>query len=180
MENKDKKNVIDLSEFFITRSQANNFSIHLNTIIESMYTANYNFEKAITSEFGIQKADMFLKILRDNGLQNASLREVQEFLKKIQNIVSSLSVVSLILAFEPSDDVLKSLAQWFVFNVQKQVVFDIQVDPHIIAGVKINYNGKFKDYSVGPLFNTLVQNVLHPQTAKNTLHQNEQLMTIGR
>lgn len=180
MEEKQKKDIIDLSDFFITRSQANDFTVRLNTVIEQMYTTNYNFEKAINTQFGIQKADTFLKILRDHGLQNATLREVQEFLKKIQEIIKNISVVSLTLAFEPSDDVLKSLAQWFVFNVKKQVVFDIQVDHHLIAGMKINYNGKFKDYSAAPLFEKLVENMLHPQPAKTTVHQNEQLITIGR
>ena len=182
--NKNKQDIIDLSDFFITRSQANDFTVRLNAIVGQMYTANYNFEKAINAQFGIQKADIFLKILRDHGLQNATLREVQDFLKKIQDIVKDLSVVSLTIAFEPSEDMLKSLVQWFTLNVHKQVVFDIQVDHHIIAGVKINYNGKFKDYSVGPLFDTLVQNMLHPQTSQQTqqtsLHQNQQLITIGR
>ena len=181
MEEKQKKEIIDLSDFFITRSQATDFNVRLNAIVEQMYTANYNFEKAINQQFGIQKADTFLKLLRDNGLQNATLREVQEFLKKIQEIVKNISVVSLTLAFEPSDDTLKTFAQWFVFNVRKQVVFDITVDHHLIAGVKINYNGKFKDYSVGPLFEKLVDNMLHPQPAQTpTVHQTTEHITVGR
>jgi len=176
----DNKDIIDLSDFFITRSQANDFTIKLNTLVENMYTANYNFEKAISEQLGIQKADTFLKILRDQGLQNATLKEVQEFLKKIQDIVKDLSVVSLMLAFEPSEETLKSLAQWFVFNVHRQVVFDIQVDRQLIAGIKINYNGKFKDYSLGPVFEKLVSSMLYSQPAQKPLHQNEQLITIGR
>ena len=176
----EAKKTIDLSEFFITHSQANDFAIRLNVIVEQMYTTNFNLEQAIHKQFGIQKADTFLKLLREQSLQNASMPQIQAFLKKLQDTVNNLTVVSLTLAFEPTDDVLRSLAQWFSIHVQNQIVLDIQTDPHIIAGIKINYNGRFKDYSLGSVFNALVTSMLHPEEAKPPLHQNAQLITIGR
>lgn len=172
--------ILDLSDFFITKSQANDFAIRLNTIVEQMYTTNFNLEQAIHTQFGIQQSDIFLKLLREHKLQNGSLQDIQIFLNKIQEILKNLSVVSLTLAFEPSDEVLKSLTQWCALNLQKQVVLDVQIDPHIIAGVKINYNGRFKDYSVTSIFNTLVSNMLHTPSKQSILHQNAQLITIGR
>lgn len=172
--------VIDLSDFIMTHSQANDFTLRLNSIIEQMYTTNYNFEKVVKEQLGVEKADAFFKMLRENGLQNATIPQIQEFLKKIQTIVTNLSVVSLTLAFEPSEEVLKTFAQWFITNINTQVIFDVRVDHNIIGGIKITYNGKFKDYSLGTLFEKLLQSVLSPQPKESTPHQNEQLITIGR
>lgn len=178
---------IDLSDFFTTRSQANDFAVRLSGIIDQMYTTTFNLEKSLTTQFGIQKADIFLKLLREHNINTASIQATQDFFKKIQEAVSNLSVVSLVIAFEPSDETIKALAQWFIFNLNKQVLFDIQVDHRIIAGVKITCNGKFKDYSLGPLFDNLVKQMLHPsnqplpmQPSSIPTHQDTQHIEIGR
>lgn len=180
---------IDLSDFFTTKSQANDFAVRLSSVIDHMYTTNFNLEKTLTTQFGIQKADIFLKLLREHNINTASTQTVQDFFKNIQETVSHLSTVSLTIAFEPSDETIKVLSQWFVFNMNKQVLFDIQVDHKLIAGAKINYNGKFKDYSLGPLFENLVKQILQPdkpvplpqqQSAPVAVHQDSQHMEIGR
>lgn len=179
--------IIDLSDFFTTRSQANDFAVRLSGIIDHMYTTDFNLEKSLTTQFGIQKADQFLKLLRENNINTASIQASQDFFKKIQDTVSNLSVVTLVIAFEPSDETIKTLSQWFVFNLNKQVLFDIQIDHRIIAGIKITYNGKFKDYSLGSLFDTLVKQMLHPSNQTSVVqattippHQDTQQITVGR
>lgn len=180
---------IDLSDFFVTKSQANDFAVRLSSIIDQMYTTTFNLEKSLASQFGIQKSDIFLKLLRENNINTASIQSVQDFLKKIQDTVSNLTIITMIIAFEPSDETLKTLSQWFVFNINKQVLFDIQVDRSIIAGAKITYNGKFKDYSLGPLFATLVTKMLNTGTQQpqqvtqlptTATHQDTEHITIGR
>lgn len=180
-------NTIDLSDFFTTRSQANDFAVRLSNIIDRIYTTDFNLEKSLTTQFGIQKADIFLKLLREQNINTTSIQAIQDFFKNIQETVSNLSVVTLVIAFEPSDETIRALSQWFVFNLNKQVLFDIQIDHRIIAGIKITYNGKFKDYSLGSLFDTLVKQMLQSgnhthaiQPSTPPTHQDTQQITVGR
>ncbi len=45
---------IDLSSFFKTQSQANDFSSRLATISKEIYQTNFTIEKALTEQFGVE------------------------------------------------------------------------------------------------------------------------------
>src|SRR5258705_2331403 len=106
---------IDLSPFFLTHSQANDFMVKLRTVIDNMYTVNFNLERSITTTFGIQKSDIFLTLLRQNNINVSSTNALQAFLQKILETAQNLPVVSLTLAYEPSNESLIAFAQWFLF-----------------------------------------------------------------
>ncbi len=151
---------IDLSDFFITKAQANDFATRLNAIVDMMYTTNFDLEKALMHELGIHKKDAFMKLLRENKMSDASHSAMQDFLKKMQETITSLPVVSLTIAFEPSEETLKALSQWFLTTRNKQVLFDILTDEKLIAGAIITSNGKFKDYSIRKDFDRIIRSEL--------------------
>ena len=134
----------DLSEFFITKNQANDFIQSLNKIIDKLYEVNFNLENSLANEFGIDKKDKFISLLRENRMNNASQDSLKEALENMQEVVRNLPTVTLTIAFEPNQETLKAFLQWFLFNLNKQVLIDIQVERALIAGATVNCNGKFK------------------------------------
>ncbi len=178
--------IMDLSQFFLTKSQATDFATRLNGIIDTMYTTDFNLEKSLSSQFSIVKRDAFLKLMRENNVNTGSVNDLQDFFKKIQEGLSNIPVVSLTVAFEPSEETLRTFSQWFVSNINKQVLFDIHIDPSIIAGVQITYNGKFKDYSIAPVFTDFLSHMLtslpqhSAQTTPISTHQSAEHITVGR
>lgn len=172
---------LDFSNLFTTKAQANDFLSRLSTVVDMMYTTNFDLEKSLTETFGVHKKDLLMKLLRENNISPTAHADVQAFLKKLKESIPTLPVVSLTIAFEPTQETLQSLAQWFVFTIKKNVLFDIQIDINLIAGAKITYNGKFKDYSIKPAFDALVQKVLtQKETDTTSVHQSAEQMVIGR
>lgn len=153
---------IDLSAFFITKAQAIDFASRLGAVTEKIFQTDFNFEKSFAEQFGVQKKDKFLSLLRTHNITMESHTALKDFLQKIQEVISSLSVVSLVIAFEPSESSLMAISQWFVMNTSKQVLLDITVDPSLIAGAAINYNGRHADFSIKPAFTKLVTEMLSP------------------
>ena len=47
----------DLSEFFITKNQANDFIQSLNNIIDKLYEVDFVLENSLANELGIDKKD---------------------------------------------------------------------------------------------------------------------------
>lgn len=152
----------DLSDFFITKNQSNDFIQSLNKIIDKLYEIDFNFEKSLTDEFGIDKKDKFMNFLRDKKIQDSSNDEIKKFIQDLQNNIRKMSVLTLNIAFEPNEMILKALIQWCLFTLNKQVLIDFIIDKNIIAGASINFNGKFKDYSVKPLFENIMMQHLTP------------------
>jgi len=46
---------IDLSDFFITKAEANAFAQHLTKIFDTIYTAHFDLDKSLMQELGMQK-----------------------------------------------------------------------------------------------------------------------------
>lgn len=150
---------IDLSDFFHTKAQADDFSARLSEIAKKLFETSFNPESALLEHFGIKKKDAFMVLLRNNNVNPESRLAIKEFIEKIQTKISSLSVLSIILAFEPNEQTLKALSTWFVLNTKKQVLFDISVDKGLIGGAAIYSNGKYLDFSIRSTFFTAANEI---------------------
>ena len=81
------------------------------------------------------------KILSDNFKEN------QNYFISLKSYLTNIPTVGLTIAFNPSVEFAKTLSLWFEENLGKKVVCDLIVREEIIAGVLIEYRGKYKDYS---------------------------------
>lgn len=161
---------MDLSDFFTTKAQATDFSARLETFSEMMYKTDFQVENALTELFGMQKKEKFLTLLRENNIAIDSPSSLKDFTTKVKMKIAQLPVFSFTIAFEPKEITLKAIADWFAVNLKKQMIFDFTVDTSLIAGATINYNGKFKDYSLKQPIQTLLMSLL--QAEKPTLQPN--------
>src|SRR5579862_5747766 len=119
---------IDLSDLFTTKAEAADFLSRLTTISEMFFQTGFNLESALTQHFGVNKKDRIIEILRTNNINSDSLPTVKEFIFVLMAKISALPVLSLTIAFEPQEQTLKSLAEWFFINTHKQMLFDISID----------------------------------------------------
>ncbi len=177
---------MDLSNFFKTKTQADDFRTRVAKISEMSYQTNFNLENALMEQFGFEKKDKFITLFRDNKINTTSASHIKAFLEKIQTEMTAIPLVPLTIAFEPKEQTLKALCDWFELNVNKQVIFDISVDKKMVGGANITYNGKFLDLSIKSRFEQIVHNVLDksetlpkpPQLQAN--HQNLNDLHLGR
>jgi F0F1-type ATP synthase delta subunit len=168
---------IDLSDFFHTKSQATDFSIHLATISEDIYQTNFDLEKVLTEHFGTIKKDKFIALLRDNKINIFANSDLKAFLDKIQTRIADLPVLSLVVAFEPTDETFKILSEWLILNIQKEVLLDITIDTKLIGGATVSFNGKYAECSIKPQFDRVFQEVLKNDLQAN--HQTAEHITIN-
>lgn len=168
---------LNLSDFFTTKGQATDFLSRLATLSEMIYKTDFNLETSLMGLLGIQKKDKFLTLLRENNISSNSAGDLKNFIITLQTTITKLPVFSLTIAFEPTEQTLKVISEWFVMNLKKQAIFDFIVDPSIIAGAIINYNGKFKDYSFKNPVKQMLTTLLEPQN-KKTLQTNQQTSAL--
>ncbi len=148
---------LDLSSFFTTKPQAIDFSTRLATISQELYHTNFSLEKSLMEQFGMQKKDKFITVLRENKIHTESNSDLVTFFTAIQEKISLLPVLSLTIAFEPEEQTLKRISEWFVLTMHKQVLFEILVDPTLIGGAAITFNGKYKDCSIRSIFKRVLK-----------------------
>ncbi len=158
---------LDLSPFFTTRSEATSFSSRLSLISEKIYQTTFNLEKALAEEFGIEKKEEFMILIRENKIHPDASSELKSFIDEIIKKITTIPVMTITLAFEPNAKTLINFSQWFLINLNKQILFDIHVDPTLIAGAALTFQGKFTDLSVRPQFDQILNKTLSPPPNQN-------------
>lgn len=152
--------IIDLSDFFTTKPEAVDFAARLSKISEKIFETDFNLEKTLQEQLGIRKKDKFLSLLRKNEIPPGSNSALNNFLKTIQETISSLPIAYLILAIEPKEEILKAISDWFTLNLKKQILIDIQIQPNLIAGAVVSFQGKQLNASIKALFDETCSFVL--------------------
>lgn len=147
---------LELTYFFKTKAQANDFSSRLATIIQRLYENDFSLEKALMDAFGLQKKEKFMTLLRDNQINIEKVDVLKTFLVKIQETISKMQIMDITIAFEPKEKNLQAIADWLLMNLNRQILFNITVDPQIIGGAKINYNGRYLDVTMQPVFEKIL------------------------
>lgn len=85
--------------------------------------------------------------LETNNILPSKNQEQEAFFLALRKYLKQIPIITLNLAFEPKREFIERLASWFSTNLSRKIVLNIEVRREIIAGVIIEYNGKYGDYS---------------------------------
>lgn len=77
-----------------------------------------------------------------------TLDKIIELKDTLEQELKKLDCVKVTLAISPTIGILDSLDNFFKKNINKKVIFDIEVDPKIIGGLVVSLNGNYGDFSV--------------------------------
>jgi F0F1-type ATP synthase delta subunit len=157
---------LDLSNFFTTKAQANDFSDRIAMLESNLFETDFDLESQLQKKLGLKRKDKFLSLLRENKIPMDSKKALNKFLEKIREQISKLPKAEIFLAIEPNQEILKSISGWFILNLGEQILIDITIDPSVVAGAIINYKGKRFDASVRKQFKKLIKTSENEQVAK--------------
>jgi len=92
-----------------------------------------------------------VEILEELEKKEKQYQDPQEqifFLQLLKNHLTSLPKVKIEIAFEPERETLEKISQWFKEKLKKKMILDLRINPKIIGGAKIEYGGKWRDFSL--------------------------------
>jgi len=83
-------------------------------------------------------------------LKNAFAKGVDKakYLKQAKEALKKLKVISLRVAFDPTEDMIDKLFSWVTKNVGEGTILDITKDEEIIGGAIIVSQGHYLDFSL--------------------------------
>jgi len=91
------------------------------------------------------------------GLEPTTDDKQQDFLNDIMEFLKTIPVVKIIFAFEPTASFVAGVNSKLSNAVGKKIILDYAVDEDIVGGVKIEYLGKFGDFSLEPAVETFLK-----------------------
>jgi len=102
----------------------------------------------------------FFERMEKKGMLSKNPEQQYSFLEKIKKYLLSLSEVKLEIAFSPSNDFLKEISLWFKEELGQKVILDLTVNPKIVGGAIIEYQGNWRDYSLAREIDKLINDKL--------------------
>jgi len=102
----------------------------------------------------------FFEKMEEKGMLSKNPEQQYSFLEKIKKYLLSLPEVKLEIAFSPSNDFLKNISLWFKEELGQKVILDLTVNPKIVGGAIIEYQGNWRDYSLAREIDKLINDKL--------------------
>ncbi len=90
----------------------------------------------------VEKLEKENSFFRSPDQQLSFFRNLKKNLKKTPQL-------KLEIAFQPSIEFLLKIKQWFKEKNQREVILDLSVNPEVVGGAIIEYQGKYRNLSVG-------------------------------
>ena len=98
----------------------------------------------------------FLESLEKEGVISGSRERQSAFLEKLEKELQSLPEIRLEIAFSPGDDFLNKISQWFEKELSQKIILDLTINPKVVGGAIIEYQGKWRDFSLAKEIDQLI------------------------
>jgi hypothetical protein len=136
--------LIDLT---VTTEDVVRLGEEIDILLKGLYhVESSEFEQKLEREVRVRVAAEIRKLLQASADQ--SKEEIKVLLGSVNRVVGALPIVKLVLAFEPSEQVIANISHWCRMNLERQVVIDLSIDRSILGGAVIIYRGKFYDLTL--------------------------------
>lgn len=119
----------------------------INALSNSLYNTEINkFDQILEESVRVSMASEIKKLLKSCKISGKD--EIKNFLTDAYQTISSLPILILTLAFEPSEQVIYNISSWVRTNFEERIILDLVLDRRLLGGTLIEYKGKYYDYSV--------------------------------
>lgn len=133
-----------------TSDDYNLLNMELELLEESLFETKTDFEYVLLHKVRKETSDLISKLIV-NQKKEVVLRGLKKELAKIKFMEVSV-------AFDPSIEVTERIASFVKKNSKQSLAIDIKVDPKLIGGALVSFEGRFFDGSVLKKLNETLMN----------------------
>ena len=90
----------------------------------------------------------YIKELEDQNLLSGSPNQQLSFFEDLKDYLQKIPQLKLEIAFSPPRSFLLAIKKWFREKNGQEVILDITVNPEIVGGATIEYQGRYRDFSL--------------------------------
>ncbi|TSC80194.1 MAG: hypothetical protein G01um101429_238 [Parcubacteria group bacterium Gr01-1014_29] len=75
----------------------------------------------------------------------------KEFLAGLHDALTQLQILSLEVAFEPTEETIAVLTVWMREHIGADVIMDISIDRTLLGGSRISFGGRYKEINLASI-----------------------------
>lgn len=151
----DKNTLIykDIFSVIKTKDQAEEFKEQCNVLLAQIYEVDKKpLEAAIDSLFTNQFAVTLKKILNSLQVNQNDGHVLKQCFSEIKKVLDEADVIVVTLGITPTAELLEDIADMVRTSFANDcILLESKVDPHILGGAQIIWQGKYLDYGLDKL-----------------------------
>ena len=97
-----------------------------------------------------------LERLEKEGVISESRGQQLAFWEELEKELQHLPEIKLEIAFSPNDDYLEKISQWLEKELGRKIILDLAINPKIVGGAIIEYQGNWRDFSLAKEIDKLI------------------------
>lgn len=129
-----------------TTESAEQIKDELDLLLKSLYKGSEEFSSVLRTNVRTSLSEYIKNKTSQQDI------DIEVLLKDLVKNLEELPTVRLIIAFEPTEDVIDRFYSFVAGACQKHVLLDIGYAPDIIGGAVIIYKGIYRDFSFKYIF----------------------------
>jgi F0F1-type ATP synthase delta subunit len=132
----------DITNLVSTREDLNLINSELDLLEAAIYETKENtFEFVLNNSISASISSLISTLLLEK-------EEREVVIKKIKDNLKEIKFVELTIAVNPTEKLRTEMINLIKKSTNQRIALDIKVDPSIIGGVKIMFNGRYYDVSL--------------------------------
>lgn len=131
----------DILELITTKEDYILITKELDLLSASLYELKEDNFSQVLTKISLPTSTLIKSLMLSEKNRETTLKGLKTELQKIK-------FLELTMARLPSEKLLKTILKWLSDKVAQKIALDIKVNPLLIAGATISFEGKFFDGSV--------------------------------
>ena len=145
-----------------TVTQKYEFQNYLDLLKDSLYMQKNNFEQTLKNKIPLPYSDFIKREMEKNRIEATQTEKIKIMLTQMEDNLKQLSEINLTLSFEPDELLINDIYLWIKENIGGGIILNLNINPEIIAGAIISYQGLYTDNSAGKrLKNLSIRQILN-------------------
>jgi F0F1-type ATP synthase delta subunit len=137
-----------LHPFTRTKKEAQDLAAFLSNLNEKVFVKDFNLHEYLIKNAPDDLAAAIVKTAAINHISVENKDLLQQFFTNASGAIRTLPTAHFILPFDPDRKIIKKIHEWLYENTGKTVILDLTIEPDIIGGCVISFNGRANDYSL--------------------------------
>ena len=85
-------------------------------------------------------------------------QEPKSFIATLRQELSKIKILEITISFPVTQKTIVKISDWITNNIDQKIALDIKIDPSIIAGAIISFNGKYANLSLKSKLENILKN----------------------
>ncbi|TSC73262.1 MAG: hypothetical protein G01um101470_188 [Parcubacteria group bacterium Gr01-1014_70] len=118
-------------------------------LLDALFKKNTDILRIIETEMSSVVGRSLKHALSE--LPDTSPAFLEQYVEGFRKRLGELRVLTLEIAFEPTEETLAVLISWVRRNLGVDVIMDIAVDRGLFGGARVSYEGRYKEINLAAL-----------------------------